>query len=83
MSCGGGGSAEEVVLNPPSYYETSEYNSQYALSTINASEIYSDGYSGHDVHVAVIDSGVDLDHPDLVNNIETDDSWDYFENGIV
>jgi hypothetical protein len=81
MSCGGGStSAEEVVLNPPSYYETSEYNSQYALSTINASEIYSDGYSGHDVHVAVIDTGVDLDHPDLVNNIEADDSWDYFDN---
>jgi subtilisin family serine protease len=76
---GGGGGSSEVVKNPPSYYETTEYNAQYGLSNINASDIYSDGYSGSSVTVAVIDTGVDLDHPDLAANIATG-SYDYVDN---
>ncbi len=80
--CGGGGggsSAVIVVKNPPSYYETTEYNDQYGLGKIKASEIYSDGYSGSGVTVAVIDSGVDLDHPDLVDNIASG-GYDYVDS---
>jgi hypothetical protein len=75
--CGGGGGSSAVVKNPPSYYETTEYNAQYGLGKVKASEIYSDGYSGSGVTVAVIDTGVDLDHPDLVNNIASG-GYDYY-----
>jgi len=77
--CGGGGGSSAVVKNPPSYYETTEYNDQYGLGKIKASEIYSDGYSGSGVTVAVIDTGVDLDHPDLVDNIASG-GYDYVDN---
>ncbi|WXT99312.1 MAG: hypothetical protein Ctma_0035 [Catillopecten margaritatus gill symbiont] len=80
--CGGGGggsSSSVVVKNPPAYYETTEYNSQYGLSNIKASEIYSDGYSGSGVTVAVIDTGVDLDHPDLIDNIASG-GYDYVDD---
>ena len=68
-----------VVENPPSYYKTTEYNAQYGLGSIQASKIYSDGYSGSGIIVAVIDSGVDLDHPDLVSNIASG-GYDYVDN---
>ena len=36
---------------------------------VNAPEAWARGYTGQGVVVAVIDSGVDITHPDLVNNI--------------
>ena len=68
----------DVVLVPPTpaSFETSEYNTQYGLGKINASEIYSDGYSGSGVIVGVIDTGVDINHPDLVSNIASG-GYDY------
>ncbi len=77
--CGGGGGSSAVVKNPATYYETTEYDSQYGLSNIKASDIYLDGYSGSGVTVAVIDTGVDLDHPDLVANIASG-GYDFIDN---
>ena len=62
-SCGGGGSsgggsAGSSTSYVASDFETSEYNEQYGLASISASTAYADGYSGSDVTVAVIDSGV-------------------------
>lgn len=36
---------------------------------VNAPEVWARGYTGRGVTVAVIDSGVDITHPDLANNI--------------
>ncbi|MDC9727465.1 MAG: S8 family serine peptidase [Candidatus Thioglobus sp.] len=76
---GGGGSSVAVVQQPASYYQSAEYNAQYGLGNINAAEIYSDGYSGSGVTVAVIDTGVDLDHSDLADNIASG-GYDYVDN---
>lgn len=73
--CGGGGGGTVASLTA-SDYETTEYNNQYGLGKIKASSIYADGYSGSSVTVAVIDTGVDLDHPDLVDNIASG-GYDY------
>ena len=77
--CGGGGGGSAVVKPTPASFETTEYNAQYGLGKIKASEIYSDGYSGSGVTVAVLDTGVDLDHPDLIDNIASG-GYDYVDN---
>ncbi|MEM7653062.1 MAG: S8 family peptidase, partial [Pseudomonadota bacterium] len=50
-------------------FETTEYFASGTLSVINASSAYARGATGEGIVVAVIDSGVDLDHPDLAANI--------------
>ena len=47
------------------YNETIRYN----LAGINIEEAWSSCYQGQDITVAVIDTGVDLDHPDLQANL--------------
>ncbi len=76
-ACSGGGSGAVGGLSPsptpatapPPTYDTAEYRANYGLDAINAIAAYEDGLSGQGVTVAVIDTGIDLDHPDLNANI--------------
>jgi len=77
---GGGGGGANVIPSVPADFETTEYNAQYGLGKINASEVYADGYSGSGVIVGVIDTGVDIDHPDLISNIASG-GYDYVDDG--
>ncbi len=50
--------------------EVAPHDSQYwGRDRVNAPEVWNAGYTGEGIVVAVIDSGVDYTHPDLVNNI--------------
>ncbi|WP_182864652.1 S8 family serine peptidase [Rhodopirellula sp. JC639] len=44
-------------------------NQDWNLNAVGAPESWAAGYRGQGVTVAVIDTGVDLDHPDLVNSL--------------
>jgi len=83
--CGGGGGGGGAPIAPPAPpppppppppptfvpadFETPEYFEQYGLAAINASSAYAEGATGEGIVVAVVDTGVDLDHPELVGNI--------------
>lgn len=42
---------------------------EWNLNAVNAPEAWAAGYTGEGITVAVVDTGVDLDHPDLVGNL--------------
>ncbi|KCZ49356.1 S8 family peptidase [Hyphomonas pacifica] len=54
----------EQIANP-SAFETREYNATIGLPLIGASSAYAIGATGKDITIAVIDTGVLSDHPDL------------------
>lgn len=56
----------------PASFLTSEFNTNWGLGQINAEEAYADGAYGSGVTVAVVDTGIDRNHPDLANNISPD-----------
>ncbi len=42
-----------------------EYNGQIGLSMINASHAYDAGYSGKNVSIGIVDTGIDMDHAEF------------------
>jgi len=80
-SCGagsnGGTTAVVGTATPPpppaaTNYNTAEYRRNYGLGQMNAIAAYENGATGQGVTVAVIDSGVDIDHPQISPNIHAD-----------
>jgi subtilisin family serine protease/uncharacterized protein YkwD len=58
------------------------YNRQWALAKIEAPAAW--GIStGRGALIAVIDSGADLDHPDLAGKVRSDIDWDYVNGDDV
>ncbi|MDA0657361.1 MAG: S8 family serine peptidase [Planctomycetota bacterium] len=78
-------SAPQVFPDVANYGGTNEWN----LNSINTPESWAQGYSGQGVVVAVVDSGVDWNHPDLQGAIWTNpgeiagDGIDNDRNGYV
>lgn len=109
-ACGGGSSPPTVTQTPtpPSAppppppeptpnHDTEEYRLSPGLSEINAIAAYDQGYTGKDITIALLDSGIDDQHPDLVNQIHPasrdfggndgalfdDTKYDLSENGAI
>ncbi len=49
-------------------YGTS-YFSDWGIKQIGADKVHNNGIKGETINVAILDTGADLDHPDLVSNI--------------
>lgn len=56
-------------------------NSAWALDMMNVPEVWARGYTGQGITIAVIDSGVDLNHADLRSNLWTN-SREIAGNGV-
>lgn len=49
----------------PSPFETEEYQANFGLGAIGASSAYATGATGHGITVGIIDTGIDVDHPEF------------------
>jgi lantibiotic leader peptide-processing serine protease len=59
-----------TVPNPPTSGDDDRFfDMQWALDAIDAPEAWATGARGAGVRVAVLDSGIDVDHPDLAPNL--------------
>jgi subtilisin family serine protease len=58
------------------------YGFQWNMPAISAPEAWVEGHTGAGVRVAVLDTGIDLDHPDLAANIDYWDSAKVLEDEI-
>ncbi len=53
---------------------------QWYINKIEAKQAWDIERGGFEIRVAVIDTGCDMDHPDLVDHIDTVHDWDYVGN---
>ncbi|NOH00801.1 MAG: S8 family serine peptidase [Chloroflexi bacterium] len=71
----GGFNVEDITLNeefgnpPNSGDDDIRFDLQWGHDAVDAPEAWDEGYRGAGVRVAVLDTGFDLDHPDLAPNI--------------
>ena len=87
----GGGLSEVVELSDPdpladpqpaADFLTGEFAANWGLASIGAEQAYAQGAYGSGITVAVVDSGIDTDHPDLDDNISPN-SIDIVDPGMT
>ncbi|MFW6195266.1 MAG: S8 family serine peptidase, partial [Chloroflexota bacterium] len=67
------GSIEDLADNPPDSGDDDEYfDFQWGHDAIDAPEAWDLGHRGDGVRVAVLDTAIDADHPDLASNLNTE-----------
>jgi Subtilase family len=66
---GGGGGGGSGGLLPASSFETTEYHANYGLGVLRASSAYAAGATGRGITVGVVDTGIDVDHPEFAGQI--------------
>lgn len=79
VASGGGGGGGGGVVNA---FDTAEFRRSYGLGNINVLSSYNAGYTGAGQTVAIIDTGIDLNHNDLNANISAN-SIDIVVNSYV
>jgi subtilisin family serine protease len=67
------GRSYSSIVHPDDTY----YDREWGLEAVDAPGAWSREYGCSSVLLAVIDSGVDLDHPDLADKLRVDIDWDF------
>lgn len=60
-----GQAQRRAFASSPQLFRTAEFTANYGLDQVRAAQAYTQGATGAGVTVAVIDSGIDIAHPDL------------------
>ncbi len=47
---------------------------------VNVLPAWEMGFTGNNVQMAIVDDGLQYNHPDLADNYVSEDSWDYYDN---
>ena len=66
---GPGGTPGRDPGTSPSLFETTEYRANIGLGAIGASSAYAAGATGKGTMVGIIDTGIDIDHPEFAGAI--------------
>jgi subtilisin len=56
-------------VEPDATFEALGESTPWGVTRIDADTVHDDGTTGDGVHIAIIDTGIDSDHPDLVDNL--------------
>lgn len=72
-------SKEDAFMAVPS---DTYYSNQWALDVIDAESAWNLCKKAKDVNIVIIDSGIDATHPDIIDNISTNESVTVY-NGVV
>ncbi|NNV87828.1 MULTISPECIES: S8 family peptidase, partial [unclassified Roseobacter] len=67
-------------LDDAADFRTREFNRNYGLRLIGADERYAKGARGKDIKIAILDTGIDIDHPDFLGKIDTEYSYSFSRN---
>lgn len=67
---GGGGGGSGGSGGGATTYDTAEFRANYGLGRMRLLSAYGAGYNGNGQTIAVIDTGIDVDHPDLDGNLD-------------
>ena len=72
----------------PSQIDDPLYGCQWHLNNalgedINVEPVWSDGFKGEGINIAVVDDGMDWSHEDLVDNVNPSLNHDYYGNGDI
>lgn len=66
---GGGGSSGSATRGAAGSFETQEYFASHGLEMLEAAPAYASGATGNGILVGVIDTGIDVDHPEFAGAI--------------
>jgi hypothetical protein len=68
---GGGGGSGSTTRHGPGFFETGEYFANAGLDVLGASSAYAAGGTGDGILVGVIDTGIDVAHPEIAGAIDS------------
>jgi hypothetical protein len=71
-----------LMRDLPPYPDDTYYGNQWALEKVGAPQAWAQS-KGRGILVAVLDTGADLDHPDLASKVRTDIDWDFVDDDAV
>ena len=76
---GGGGGGGQVQFSGAG----SEYAAQPGLQQVSASAAFGAGYSGHNIRVRVVDSGIDGRHSEFSGRVHAGGDWQSASDGRI
>ena len=75
-------------LSGKAFEETSEasneFNTNSSTNTVhlNVAEVWEEGYKGQGIYIAIVDTPIDIDHPDLEENIAIEYNHNYSNRSV-